>query len=183
MIFSEEYYRDLIAKLGLPEMPIKKVYYNKTTQLEIKNFRDDLLKISKKLIQFVSYNCISELVAANFSIDNLAELHKGIAPENVDIFLKTPLEYGGTLEFANMFLVKTRPFKDILNRFIDEQILLVNKDNTNDFIYPTELYVPNPEGIIFKPALSGFAGGGGNTSADKMSEIGGTMFANLSGRL
>ncbi len=28
MLFSENYYRDLIAKLGIPEMPIKKVIFN-----------------------------------------------------------------------------------------------------------------------------------------------------------
>ena len=52
----------------------------------------------------------------------------------------------------------------------------------NGFIYPTELYIPNPEGIVFLPALKGFAGAGGNTSADKMSEIGSTMFLKSGGR-
>ena len=56
MLFSEEYYKDLIAKLGLPEMPISKVIYKGKNLLNPQTFRDDFLKISKKLMQFVSYN-------------------------------------------------------------------------------------------------------------------------------
>lgn len=187
MLFSEDYYRDLIAKLGLPEMPITKVKYQGKNFLNPKLFREDFLKISKKLMKFVAYNNITQLIDAGFPIDTIDELHKGFIPENITVYIKKPLEYGGKLEFSNMFLIRTRPFKNILDTFIDNQILSFNKehpayDMKNGFIYPTELYIPNPEGIVFLPALKGFAGAGGNTSADKMSEIGSTMFLKSGGR-
>ncbi len=187
MLFSEEYYRDLIAKLGLPEMPILKVTYQGKNVLDARSFRSDFFKISKKLMQYVSFNNISQLIEANFPIETVEELHEGLIPENITIYLKKPIEYGGKIEFSNMFLVRTRPFKRILDTFIDEQILSFNKehpgyDKKNGFLLPTELYVPNPDGIIFLPALKGFAGAGGNTAADKMSEIGSTMFLKNSGR-
>lgn len=187
MLFSEEYYKDLIAKLGLPEMPISKVVYKGKNLLNPQTFRDDFLKISKKLMQFVSYNNIGQLIEAGIPIETIDELHNGIIPENISIYIKKPIEYGGKLEFSNMFLIRTRPFKNILDTFMDEQILTFNRehpgyDRNNGFILPTELYIPNPEGLIFLPALKGFAGAGGNTTADKMSEIGSTMFLKNDGR-
>jgi len=187
MLFSEEYYHDLIAKLGLPEMPITKVKYQGKNVLGAMDFRKNFFKVSKKLLQYVAYNNITQLMDANFSMETLQELHRGLFPENISVYLKKPLEYGGELEFSNMFLIRTRPFKQILDAFIEEQILSFNKehpgyDKKNGFLLPTELYVPNPEGVIFLPALKGFAGAGGNTTADKMSEIGSTMFLKNTGR-
>ena len=158
MLFSEEYYHDLIAKLGLPEMPILKVSYKGKNILNPESFRNDFFKISKKLLQYASYNNISQLMEANFPIEAIQELHAGLLNENITIYLKKPVEYGGKLEFSNMFLIRTRPFKQILDTFIDEQILSFNKeypgyDKNNGFLLPTELYVPNPDGIIFLPAL------------------------------
>ena len=71
-------------------------------------------------------------------------------------------------------------YYDIPNKKFD--LYGIMHDKNNGFLLPTELYVPNPEGLIFLPALKGFAGAGGNTTADKMSEIGSTMFLKNSGR-
>ena len=187
MLFSEEYYHDLIAKLGLPEMPILKVKYQGKPSVNLKNFRLDFLKISKQLMKYVSFNNITQLIDAGFTFDIIEELHDGIIPENLTIYLKKPLEYGGKLEFSNMFLIKTRPFKNILDTFLENQIISFNLehpgyDRNKGFLLPTEFYVPNPEGVIFLPALKDFAGAGGNTSTDKMSEIGSTMFLKNDGR-
>ena len=88
MLFSQEYYHDLISKLGLPEMPILKVSYQGKNVLDNKSFRSDFFKISKKLMQYVSYNNISQLMEANFPIETIQELHEGLFPENITIYLK-----------------------------------------------------------------------------------------------
>ena len=88
MLFSEEYYKDLIAKLGLPEMPISKVIYKGKNLLNPQTFRDDFLKISKKLMQFVSYNNIGQLIEAGIPIETIDELHNGIIHENISIYIK-----------------------------------------------------------------------------------------------
>ncbi len=186
MLFTENYYRDLIAKLGIPEMPIKKVLFKKDYLSNCPKLYNDFFKISKKLMQFVYYNNIEDLIGANFSHESIMKMRDGILPENIDIYLKVPFEYGGTIEFSNMFLIKKRPFKDLIDSFIDEQVLTFNRSNGNfnresGYQYPTELYIPNPKGIIFLPALKGFAGAGGNTSADIMTEIGSTMFSKSGG--
>ena len=125
MLFSEEYYHDLIAKLGLPEMPILKVKYQGKPSVNLKNFRLDFFKISKQLMKYVSFNNITQLIDAGFTFDIIEELHDGIIPENLTIYLKKPLEYGGKLEFSNMFLIKTRPFKNILDTFLENQIIFL----------------------------------------------------------
>ena len=186
MLFSENYYRDLISKLGLPEMPIKKVSFAKRDMIDVHHLYKNFAKISKKLMQFVYYNNLEDLINANFPHETIMKMRDGIVPENIDIYLKTPFEYGGTIDFSNMFLINKRPFKDLIDNFIDQQVITFNKENANfsnkkGYQPPSELYVPNPPGIVFLPALKGFAGAGGNSSADIMTEIGSTMFSKSGG--
>ena len=180
MQFTEEHYKNLISKLGLSEMPIKKV--NLCPIPIHKNYDKDFFKISIQFIKYIANNNISDLMNANISFDEIDIMEKGIIPKNFTVFLRTPIEYGGKLEFSNMFLIKTFPIKEILNTFLRTQITNYNKVNESSLKYPTSLYVPNPKGLIFTAQESSFAGFGGNTTTDKMTEIGSTMFLNKNER-
>ena len=185
MLLDENYYRDLISKLGLPEMPIIKVEKQDIPQTTLQKFYNDFNYITKKLLQFVFYNNIQDLISADFSNDAIMKMKNGILPENIDICLKKPFEYGGELDFSNLFLIKKRPFKTIIDQFIDEQVLNFNREKissfSNGYELPNVLFVPFPKGIVFLPALKGFVGPGGNTSADIMTEIGSSMFVKSGG--
>ncbi|MDR2098994.1 MAG: hypothetical protein LBO78_03140 [Rickettsiales bacterium] len=188
MLYTEDYYRDLIAKLGLPEMPIAKVAFRGKSREAAKKFRAGFANISKKILQFAYYNNIKDLVDADFDRDAIMGLSRGETPENIDIYLKAPAEYGGSLEFSNMFLIKKYPFKAILDRFVDEQVMAFSREHGGSsrdtgFVMPSELFVPNPKGIIFIPALKGITGAGGNSSTDRMTEIGSTLFLKQGDRL
>lgn len=180
MQFTEEHYKNLISKLGLSEMPIKKVEL--ATVPIPKNYDKDFFKVSIQFIKYIANNNITDLMNANISFDEIDIMEKGIIPKNFTVFLKIPVEYGGKLEFSNMFLIKTFPVKEILNTFLRTQIINYNKANDGDLKYPTILYAPNPKGLIFTPQESSFAGFGGNTTTDKMTEIGSTMFLNKNER-
>lgn len=187
MIFSEEYYRDLIAKLGLPEMPIVKVTRKNPVAIDNIKLRADFISMVQRFVQFVAYNNLEQIAMAEMSMDDIYQMREGVVPENISVYIKVPVEYGGKLEFSNMFLIRTRPFRAVLDKFIDEQVLIFNKgrniSNVDDgFEMPPELFVPYPNGIVFIPALKGFAGAGGNATTDKMSEIGSTMFLKNDGR-
>ena len=187
MIFSEEYYRDLIAKLGLPEMPIVKVTKDVSVTVDAIKLRMDFMVMARRFVQFVAYNNLEQIASAEMSMENIYQMRDGIVPENISVYIKVPVEYGGKLEFSNMFLIKTRPFRGILDKFIDEQVLTFNKGreirNMDAGIeMPSELFVPYPNGIVFVPALKGMAGAGGNATTDQMSQIGSTMFLKNDGR-
>lgn len=185
MLFTEDYYRDLISRLGLPEMPLRKVSLQQISFDNLRKSYFDFFKISKKLLMFVYYNNIQDLIKAEFSMDAIYDMRDGKIPENIDISLKIPFEYGGTLDFSNLFLIKKRPFKTILHQFFDTQILSFNHEMSSSFsnslLMPPELFVPYPKGIIFLPALKGIVSPGGNTSADIMTEIGSSMFVKSGG--
>ena len=195
MLFSEEYYRDLIAKLGLPEMPIVRAERQRSLALDALKFRVDFAGMVKKFVQFAAYNNLDQLAMADICFETISDMRDGNVPENISVYMKVPVEYGGKLEFSNMFLIRTRPFKAILDKFFDEQVLAFNKElgsvsglekdvkaRNTGFVLPEVLFVPNPKGIVFVPALKGFAGAGGNATTDQMSEIGSTMFLNNNGR-
>jgi hypothetical protein len=188
MLFTEDYYRDLISRLGLPEMPIRKVQFSGKSRDAAIAFRAKFAPISKKALQFAYYNNIKELVEAGFERDAIMDLAHGDIPENLDIYLKTPAEYGGTLDFSNMFLIKKYPFKAILDKFMDEQVLAFARERggasrDTGFVMPSELFAPNPKGMVFIPTLKGITSPGGNSSTDRMTEIGSTMFLKQGDRL
>ena len=180
MQFTKEHYKNLISKLGLNEMPIEKVELS-TIPIH-KNYDKDFFKVSIQFIKYIAHNNINELMNTNISFDEIDLMEKGIIPKNYTTYLKTPIEYNGKLEFSNMFLIKTFPIKNILNEFLRIQISNFNNGNKGNLKYPSCLYVPNPPSLVFTPAQSEFAGFGGNTTTDKMTEIGSTMFLNKNER-
>ena len=183
MLLNKEYYHDLIARFGLPEMPIEKVALKNPNTNENLIYKDKF-KIVKQFIKYTAINNISELISLDIDFNNITKMKDGIIPNNLSIYTKIPSEYGGKLEFTNMFIIKYQ-FKSILDKFIQTQIINYNKElnNKNNYMeYPKELYIPNPKSTIFITALSSFSGPGGNTSTDKMSEIGSTMFLKNNGR-
>jgi hypothetical protein len=182
MLYSEEYWRDTISKLGLPEMPLVRVQYRTIDRQAAAQFMDAFPKVAKKVVQFAYYNHMKELVDAGFEQETIMEMGRGSIPENIDVYPKVPAEYGSALEFSNMFLVRRHPFKGILDEFLGQQVLAFAKEHPlygkdAGFTLPTEMFAPNPKGIVFLPALKGFVGPGGNSSTDRMTEAGGTVSA------
>lgn len=180
MLYSEEYWRDTISRLGLPEMPLARAEYRTRDMGEVARFSDGFARVAKKAVQFAYYNHMKELVDAGFEHDIVMAMGHAIIPENIDVYPKRTAEYGGALDFSNMFIVKRHPFKEILDEFMDRQVMAFAKehplyDRENGFTLPTEIFVPDPKGIVFLPALKGFVGPGGNSATDRMTEAGGTV--------
>jgi hypothetical protein len=163
MIRGEEYWRDRIGELGLPEMPIKACARAKGYDLA--GSRREFLALAGKFLQYTFYADFETLASAGFPFEAAMQMKSGELPQNIDIMLKTPVEYGGSISIANMFIIKKYPFRDILAAFIAEQT------NAGE----DTIFAPNPNGRVFLPALRGFAGAGGNTTDDRMTAAGVAM--------
>ena len=182
MVKSLEYWRDRIGRLGLPEMPIAKAELRHSPRPF--PTRAELLSVASRCLRFSYFNNMEDMAKAGLPYEMVAEMGRGKFPENLSLCFKIPPEYGGGIEFSNMFLVQKYPFLGIVDEFLDEQIQEHNKGppltpNTG-FSMPPELFHPNPEGIIFLPALKGLTAPGGNAATDKMTQIGAAMMAELS---
>jgi len=177
MLRSLEYWRDTIRRLGLPEMPIAKATLPGAPSAS--PVRSELLAVASRCMRFTYFNSMEEMAKAGLPYEMVASMGRGQFPENLSLCFKIPPEYGGEVAFSNMFLIQKYPYLEMINAFLDEQMLEYNRDaaHTHDtgFALPPELFYPNPEGIVFLPALKGLASPGGNATTDKMTQIGSTM--------
>jgi hypothetical protein len=176
MLKSLEYWRDFMARLGLPEMPIAKVELHRPASLPS---RAEMLKVARRLLRYAYYEKMPELASAGMPVESVALRGRGRFPDNIAVCCKNPPEYGGALEFANMFIVRRYPFKAMLENFSDSQLGDHLRESGaapgQGFVLPPEMFVPSPPGVVFLPALKGLSGAGGNATTDKMTEIGSTL--------
>lgn len=105
-------------------------------------------------------DAVEELSFLNLSQDEFMGLLMGKRlPNNLSIRFRTPLVWGGKMDISNLFMCRTFPISNNLDRFIIEQY-------GNDVIW-----MPNPAKKIYVSAHTIGGGDGGNATEDRLSQI------------
>lgn len=150
-----------LRQAGLPGMALAEVSYSPIE----KEWHADLMKgfkrIRRDFFKYIGYHNVNDLVTAGIDENGIRLLKAGRAPENFDIHIKIPLEYGGNNEFSNLCLIQTRPFHDAIHRFIDMQT-----SNLHEGEILRSIFIPIPSGKIYIPEVE-ISVGGGRKMADK----------------
>ena len=144
-----------LSLFNLPGMDLVEAQYtplDANTRLELRrNFR----RIRRDFLRYIAYYNQPELEEAGVEDKGLRSLKKGKAPENYDVHLKIPYEYGGKNEFANMLFIQTHPFSEDIHKFLDMQI------TSQPFgCRLSRLYIPVAQGRVYIPQDSVTIGGG-----------------------
>ncbi len=144
-----------LRQAGLPSMALAEINYSPIDDA----WRADLLKAFKRIrrdfLKYVGYHNLDDLVSAGIDENGIKLLKSGRAPENFDVHLKIPLEYGGNNEFSNLCLIQTRPFHEAIHKFIDMQT-----SNLNDGEILRNIFIPVPSGKVYVPEVEVSTGGG-----------------------
>ncbi len=110
---------------------------------------------------------VEDLVFLNLSQDEFMGLVMGRAmPPNLSIRLRVPLVWGGKLEIENMFLCRTFPHSNNMDRFIIEQTGAAT------------VWLPNPAKKVYVPAHTASGGDGGNATEDRLSQLAAQLASN-----
>ena len=145
----------------MPGMALAEVSYSpldKDWHLDmIKGFK----RIRRDFLKYVAYHNLDDLVTAGVSDEGIKMLKSGRAPENFDIHIKIPLEYGGNNEFSNLCLIQTRPFHETIHKFVDMQT-----SNLHEGEILRSIFIPIPKGKVYIPEVE-VSIGGGRKRADK----------------
>ena len=146
-----------LADLGMDDMPVIEVC--PTPHMVptdwFARWRDMTKRFTMSLM-----DATQELAFMGLSQDEFMNLLMGRdVPENLSIRFRVPLIWGGKIEIDNMFMCRTFPHSQNLDRFIMEQ---AGADT---------IWLPNPAKKIYLPANSGTGGDGGNATEDRLSQI------------
>ncbi len=108
----------------------------------------------RDFLKYVGYHHVNELLAAGMTEEAIKLVKKGKAPENFNIHIRIPFDYGGTNSFSNLVLIQTHPFHTEIHRFIDTQTL------TQPNLKPRKLFLPAPKGKVYFPGEIEISSGG-----------------------
>ena len=124
-----------------------------------KSLRRDFMRSLSDSIEDISF--------LNLSREEFMALIMGNAlPENLSIRFRIPLQFGGKLEIENLFMCKTFPHSQNMDRFIIEQA-----DSGT-------IWFPNPAKKIYIPAHTANGGPGGNATSDRLEQMAAQIAAN-----
>ncbi len=152
-----------ISDLGMDDMPVVE-YTPKPTKLP-ENWFTKYRELCHKFMESLT-ECSTEIAFMNLSQNEFMALITGRAlPRNTSIRWRIPITMGGEMSIDNMFLCRTFPHSQNLDRFILEQ-------SGNETIW-----LPNPAKAIYVPSHTASGGAGGNATSDRLSQ----MAAQLSG--
>ncbi len=112
---------------------------------------------------------VEELFMLNIPQDEFMPLVMGRhIPENLSFRFRIPLAWGGKMEIENMFMCRTFPHSNNLDRFIIEQ-------SGADTIW-----LPNPTKKIYTSIHTAGGGDGGNATEDRLSQLAAQISADKS---
>ncbi len=122
------------------------------------NWLSELRKAFKRtrrdFLKYVGYHHVNELIAAGMDEEDIKLVKKGKAPENFNIHVRVPFDYGGTNSFSNLVLIQTHPYHNEIHRFIDMQTLIQPN------LKPMKLFLPSPKGKVYTPGEVEISSGG-----------------------
>ena len=121
---------------------IEKEYMPQSWQ-EMNRAFDRYHNLRARFFKLLGYSEQEKCLQAGLTDEDLDCLRNGFAPENFNIHLKIPADFGGQAEFENFSLIKTHPYHDSIHRIIDMQI-------ENNFLrVHKKIYLPWFEGKFY----------------------------------
>lgn len=139
---------------GLVNMDLIEADYVPLDPNWLSELRKAFKRTRRDFLKYVGYHHVNELMAAGMNEDAIKLVKKGKAPENFNIHIRVPFDYGGTNNFNNLVLIQTHPYHTEIHRFIDMQTL------SQPNLKPRKLYLPAPKGKVYFPGEIEISGGG-----------------------
>lgn len=135
--------RDRLTEYSLTEMNILERAYDPQSWQEMSNFFDEYQRARSYFLKLVGYSETDACRNLGMSRQDIRLLKEGISPENFNVHIKIPFDFGGTLDFGNFSLVRTHPTHGQIHKIIDLQI-------ENNFLRKNKkIFLPYFEGKIY----------------------------------
>ncbi len=140
---SKELWEWEFQQVGFPNMELLEVDFVMLEPNWLSELRKAFKRTRRDFLKYVGYHHINELFAAGMDEEAVKLVKKGRAPENFNVHVRIPFDYGGTNSFSNLVLIQTHPYHTEIHKFIDKQIL--HQPNFK----PRKLYLPSPKGKVY----------------------------------
>ncbi len=144
-----------MSQMDLPNMELLEVNYVMLDPRWRLELRKAFKRARRDFLKYVGYHHVNELLSAGIDENGIRKIKKGKAPENFNVHVRVPFDYGGTNDFSNLVLIQTHPFHVAIHKFIDMQTLSQPQGSK-----PRRLFIPAPKGKVYIPGVIEISGGG-----------------------
>ncbi len=144
-----------MSQMELPNMELTEVNYTMLDPRWRLELRKAFKRARRDFLKYVGYHHVNELMAAGLLEEDIAKVKKGKAPENFNVHVRIPFDYGGTNDFSNLVLIQTHPFHSEIHKFLDMQMA-----NQPQGMKPRRLFIPAPAGKVYIPGVVEVSSGG-----------------------
>lgn len=107
---------------NLHNFELKECPYEPQSWQEMNKFFTEFYHIRGLFLKLLGYSQVDECLKMGLNKADIKLLQNSNAPENYNTHIKIPFDFGGTLDFSNLCLVKTHPTHGLIHRLIDLQI-------------------------------------------------------------
>ena len=121
----KEMYKHLlieIKNLNLKNIELKECSFHPQTWGEMTKNTSQYQRMRKTFLKLMGYSSLEECKKIGFDDEDLELLKNKKSPENYNVHIKIPLEFGGRLDMDNFCLIKTHPLHDQIHHLIEKQI-------------------------------------------------------------
>ncbi len=167
MNLSHESAQQRMNTLGMDDIPLME--YTPHPRVVDGDWFEKYVQLRHRFMESLM-DSIQELVFMNLSQDEVQGILMGRRlPANTSLRLRIPLTWGGDLTIDNMFMCRTFPHGQNMDRFIIEQ-------TGNE-----KIWLPNPTKKVYVPAHTTSGGDGGNATSDRLSQMAAQLAQNNRG--
>ncbi len=117
-----EYLLIKIKKLNLKNIELRECAFFPQTWGEMTKNTTQYQRMRKTFLKLIGYSHQEECKKIGFDEEDMELLKNKKSPENYNVHIKIPLEFGGKLEISNLSLIITHPLHDNIHSLIEEQI-------------------------------------------------------------
>lgn len=142
----EEMRETVLKKINSYELKgieLQEADYDPQNWQEMAKFYTDYQRIREVFLKLLGYSYRDECLKRGLTKEDIKLLCRSIAPENYNVHIKVPFDFGGSLDFSNFSLVQTHPTHNYLHQIFDMQI-------ENEFLQRhKKIFIPYFEGKIY----------------------------------
>lgn len=151
---SRENWEWQFTQMDLPNMELIEATYVMLDPAWLAELQKAFKRTRRDFLKYVGYHHTNELIAAGLDEEGIRCVKKGRAPENFNIHVRIPFDYGGSNDFSNLCLIQTHPYHTEIHKFLDLQTLSAPN------MKPMKLYIPAPKGKVYFPGEIEISSGG-----------------------
>ena len=132
-----------IANLGLNNLQLKLLDYKPLSWERTIRFYEEHMRSRKAFLKIIGYSHKQDCLSIGLDEQDILLLKQSISPENFNVHIKIPFDFGGTPTLDNFCFIKSHPTHDKIHHLIEYQI------ESGFFNHHKKLFIPYLEGVIY----------------------------------